>query len=268
MNSDLTRRIKEEDSRAFGKFIIILICAGLVGTVLGILSVIIEGSLADHIKEGLSGFLYFTSPYALIAVTIISALTTLILYKKSRSLYQNWDGEDESVSARMETRLGYALWISYLSMILAYFFFAAGISLGSLKNLYHNPGEQIHYIMLCLGLILFLFTFLFEQKMIVNFIKETSPEKKGSVFDISFTKKWKESCDEAEKLMIYRCAYTAYQHVSFTCLLLWVFCIVGSLIWDFGLVPVTVVTIIWGVQTTSYYLETIRLSKKPSTIHE
>jgi hypothetical protein len=45
MNSDVTKRIKEDDRRAFDNFMIVLICAGFVGIVLGIVTRILSGRL-------------------------------------------------------------------------------------------------------------------------------------------------------------------------------------------------------------------------------
>ena len=84
---------------------------------------------------------------------------------------------------------------------------------------------------------------------------------KGSIYDVKFSKKWFDSCDEAIKLGIYKSAYKAYISVSTTCVILWVICVIGYDIWDFGIAPMVIVTIIWLVQTISYCVESIKQSK-------
>lgn len=49
-------------------------------------------------------------------------------------------------------------------------------------------------------------------------------------------------------------------------MLLWIITTVGSISFDFGLLPMTCVIIIWLVMTLTYSLETMRLSKHPSEI--
>ncbi|MGL6219074.1 MAG: DUF3169 family protein [Lacrimispora sphenoides] len=55
------------------------------------------------------------------------------------------------------------------------------------------------------------------QQKIINFEKEINPEKRGSVFNQKFSKKWEKSCDEAERLSIYKSTYTSYRAVTVTC---------------------------------------------------
>ena len=88
-----------------------------------------------------------------------------------------------------------------------------------------------------------------------------NPLLKGSIYDMNFSKKWIDSCDESIKLGIFKSAYKAYVSVSKTCIILWVFCIIGNVLWNFGIMPIVIVTIIWLVQTISYCLESIKYSK-------
>ena len=104
-----------------------------------------------------------------------------------------------------------------------------------------------------------------KKSKLNNFEREINPILKGSIYDAKFSKKWIDSCDEALKLGIYKSAYKAYKSVNFTCILLWLFCIIGSTFWDFGIAPIAIVTIIWLVQSTTYYIETIRVSKSKNT---
>lgn len=85
-----------------------------------------------------------------------------------------------------------------------------------------------------------------------------NPLLKGSVYDVKFTEKFMDSCDEAIKLGIYKSAYKADVSVSTICIILWVFCVVGNDLWDFGVIPMVMVTIIWLVQTVSYCISSIR----------
>ena len=99
------------------------------------------------------------------------------------------------------------------------------------------------------------------QQRVVNFEKIINPEKQGSVFELNFQKKWVNTCDEAERLNIYQSSFKAYKTVTMTCIILWLFCVLGMTMWDLGIMPVAIVTVIWLVQTTSYCMESIRISK-------
>jgi hypothetical protein len=179
-------------------------------------------------------------------------------------LFKLWNGEDEEQINYIEMLLSYAQWGTAILMILAFFFFAAGFSglvtSGSSSSLSLNE-YIIHFVLFMSGFIVANTFVVILQQRIVNFEKEINPEKKGSVFDIKFAKKWIDSCDEAERLNTYQAAYKSYQVVYITCTILLMLSIFGMMIWDIGYLPSALITIIWLVQTSSYCLESIRLSK-------
>ena len=58
------------------------------------------------------------------------------------------------------------------------------------------------------------------QQRCVDAVKRMNPEKIASVYDVKFQRKWMDSCDEAEKLMIGKCAYKAYAAANTACAVL------------------------------------------------
>lgn len=99
------------------------------------------------------------------------------------------------------------------------------------------------------------------QKLGVDIIKKMNPEKKGSIFDTRFADKWEASCDEAQKMIIYKSAYKAYKNVSICCVLFWVIATLGDMFFQTGLLPIILVSVIWLVQALSYMLESMKLEK-------
>ncbi len=65
------------------------------------------------------------------------------------------------------------------------------------------------------------------QQKCVDAAKKTNPEKTASVYDVKFQKKWMDSCDEAEKILIGKCAVKAYRAVNTVCTVLAVIFAVG-----------------------------------------
>ena len=98
---------------------------------------------------------------------------------------------------------------------------------------------------------------------VVNFAKELNPEKQGSVYDINFGKKWLNSSDEAEKFVMYKSSYTSMKATSYTCMGLWLFCLIGMMSFGFGVLPLVMVVVIWLVQTSAYCLQVIYYGKHP-----
>ena len=77
---------------------------------------------------------------------------------------------------------------------------------------------------------------------------------------MQFQKKWFESCDEAEKLIIGQCAYKAYSAATKVCGALWLIFSLSALFLNTGLLPILTVCIIWGVSQCVYSYWAVKLS--------
>lgn len=104
------------------------------------------------------------------------------------------------------------------------------------------------------------------QQRCVDAVKRMNPEKTASVYDVKFQRKWMDSCDEAEKLMIGKCAYKAYAAANTACAVLAIIFAACALIFNTGFLPSFAVCVIWFVLQFIYYRETIRYSKAGNRI--
>lgn len=254
------QEIKREDKKSFTVFIIIIVIAAIIGFFLGMGSEVVKDNFAAVIADGVNTVLNLVSPFANVVLGIVSFVISMINYSGCKKKYRAWDGEDEEVYNKIDKKLSAALALSSVDMVLAFFFFAAGAVAIDIVDF--DPYSILEAgAMLCWlgGFILSMVLIIIIQRLSVNLTKEMNPEKKGSIYDAKFAKKWEESCDEAEKLQIYKGGYSAYKAVNGLCIGLWLFCVIGGTIWNFGLMPVTMVSIIWLVQILSY---TIGAGKK------
>ena len=121
--------------------------------------------------------------------------------------------------------------------------------------------EWFPYMLNIAGLCYSLLVNVLGQNRLVNLVKEINPEKKGSVYDTKFKKVWLNSCDEAEQQMIYKAAYKSFTVSQTMYPFLWLVCVFGIFWWDFNLIPLLMVSIIWMVQIVIYSVESMRLSK-------
>lgn len=259
MKENKLERIKMENKKAGKSFVIIIVISMLIGGAAGFGSVIFEDFLFS-MPNIITYILTIISPYAIAVVSIALLSIAAILYKQGKKLYRDWDGDDEEPIDRVETLLGYALWLGSLNLIFNFFFFAAGLSLDCFNK--EINGWQIKFVFFFISFILSLVFIVVEQQKIIDFEKLMNPEKQGSVYDMHFAKKWEESCDEAQKLKIYKSAYKAYQAVNMTCIGLWCVLMIGSLTWNYGILPIAVVSIIWAVLLSTYCMEAIKLEKE------
>ena len=106
---------------------------------------------------------------------------------------------------------------------------------------------------------------LFQQKC-VDTTKQMNPEKKASVYDMRFQKKWIDDCDEAEKIMIGKCAFKAYAATNTVCSILSIVLAVCALVFGIGFLPSLVVCLIWIVNQSVYCKEALKYSKAGNKI--
>ena len=98
----------------------------------------------------------------------------------------------------------------------------------------------------------------YNNSFCVKFLKLVNPEKKGSIFETDFNKKWLNSCDEAQKMQVYRAGFVAYNAGIKCCVALWILSLVGMTALDTGVLPVIMTSIFLLVLTVSYCVECIK----------
>lgn len=253
--------IKNEDKKAFKGFAIVLVMSFIFGGILGGMSGYLKDILGDSVPSLLINILKIITPFASLVFSILVIIAYKIVYTNSKQEYELWKetSEDDYTVDNIEGKLSYILLAVSINMIIGLFFFGVGTILLPFDNI-NGELSIIKIICYIIGFVICIASSILIQKKIVNLEKEINPFLKGSIYDTKFSEKWIDSCDEAIKLGIYKSSYKAFSSVSTTCVILWIFCVLGSYLWDFGLLPLTMVTIIWLVQTVSYCMESIKCS--------
>lgn len=264
-NSDIAENAKtienkKEDRKAIKKFALIMALCFVGGMLGGFLSAVIK-DMEFGVGEAFMGILSAIAPYGNVVFTTILLITDMIIIKKSRKDFLLWDGEDEDWIEGIEQRLTYATIFVSVHMVLMYFFMSTGMYFIDFDEL-DNAMTVVRIAALLIGIFYALFVNTMIQKQIVNLEKEINPEKKGSVFDAKFQKKWMDSCDESERFQIYQASYKSFQVTGYVCMGVWLFCFVGMLSWNFGLLPMIMVLIIWLALILSYQIECLRMSRR------
>jgi len=75
---------------------------------------------------------------------------------------------------------------------------------------------------------------------------------------MKFQKKWEESCDEAEKLKIYKSAFSAYKATNSACIVVWLALFFLNMLFETGVMPLVVVCVLWAVLQIAYYIESVK----------
>ena len=260
MNEAVRVENKKEDKKFFGKFLIILACSFVVGIVAGFGMAFMKAvDAATVISDAIYGFVTAVAPYVSVAFVLVMGTVLLFAYSTSKKWIAAWDGENEEEYQKIDNFLGNILSAFNIGTVITYFFFAVGF-----EDILGRSGmADACYL---LGFIAALALIIFGQNVIINLTKEMNPEKKGSVYDTKFIDKWEDSCDEAEKILIYKSAYKTYVMMSHVFIGLWVFCVFGSHVFSWGLMPVTMVSVLWLCQICFYTHYSKYYSKHPEKI--
>lgn len=257
---------RKEDKKAFKKFIVIIIVSGLVGGVVGYTS---AGTVEvqKRAAELLLSATRIVAPFGNVILATVMLIALSLLLRHCKKSFAGWDGEEETLIDGIERKLSCGLIATSIYTGISFFLFGAGVYVLDIAKAGRNmPWKGVAVTLL--GVVYAMVVIVFFQKEIINFTKEINPEKHGSVYDARFQKKWLESCDELERLQAYKACYKAYNAVNYTCMGLWVFTTIGIMIWDFGMVPMMMVMIIWLVAVGTYGAACIRLTKNPSELRE
>lgn len=261
MNDKRISEIKKEDKKAFKGYLVIMIVSGIAGAVFSMITHNLKEVIGVNLSNFLMNVLEQIVPYATIVISLVVIIVSRMIYNKSRKEYELWKNtnEDDDTIDKIEKNLSYISLATSVNMILGFFFLGAGFKLIIFNDI-NGELDIAKAICLLIGFILCAVSVTLIQKKIINLEKEINPLLKGSVYDSKFAKKWIESCDESIRLDVYKSAYKSFTCVSSTCAILWLLCVVGFELWDFGIMPLVMVTIIWLVLIISYSLESIKNS--------
>ena len=266
--SNKAEKNKRENKAALKKFIpMLIVCAVIGGITGGVSSFIGYSDFSGSIAEAALLIVNMMSPWAVIILGVSSFIACWAIYRKARAMYQEAlaaaeaDGEsgepDEQIFEEVEDKLSQGMFILSVIMIVQMLFF--GIMMAELENL---AVHSFAITMVATGVFVAgNLAQLKQQQLMVDLEKEMNPSKRGSVYDAKFRDKWEESCDELEKIIIYKSAYKAYKTTALTCVILWIVTATLSIAFKTGPLPSIAVTVIWLVQTVSYCREAMKLER-------
>lgn len=257
--------IKQANRKALPKFLFFAVVCTLVGGVIGYFSADAEpASLVAMTKNAGAFFGIRIAPWLMLALAILVPVVCLPLYRSAKKLAAVWDGEDEELYDTIDQKLSVVLWLANAAFILALFLITATYSIG-LEGIDSTNGFAFFFISIAAFFAIMLEATIFQQKC-VDTTKQLNPEKKASVYDMHFQKKWLADCDEAEKIIIGKCAFRAYSATNIVCTVCAVVLAVCALPFNIGFLPSLIVCLIWMVNLSVYSCEALRCSKAGNKI--
>lgn len=249
---------KKTERKAAVKFVILI----LISAALGAGASMLMGRLThwDGVSfQGLGDTLGVMVPWVFLFANLISAIAAVLICHSAKKQIAQWNGEDECIE-QTEQQLSYGLLLANVMMVVNFFLFSAGVEVSLSTAL----GDRYGVILLPACIVTFVLGYVWifcVNYRVVKLEKQINPEKKGCVFDVKFQKQWLGSCDEAEKLTVYRCGFQAYQVGNKVCMAMWLVTLFLQLWAGTGLFPVLSICVIWLSMVITYVLYSIRLER-------
>lgn len=237
------------------KFLLMMVGCGLIGAFGGAGILYISdyaGLLGDYVAVFLAQVLPATQ-WAVFLVLAAVGLVLAVLGKLAVRRVQK-DDEDEKSRRSADLLLSCGLALSSANMILIYGLFGVGVAL---------PHDRIRLALLGLPVLLVVMAYsTIYQVKAVSLIKKLNPEKNGDPLTFRFQKNWMESCDEAERMIIFQASYKSYRLLGHLMPALWTVTVACSMVLDFGIWPMIIITILWLCHTVSYQCFAAQLEHK------
>lgn len=242
------------------KFILIIVISSLIGGTIGFCAAKYGlNALADSMKHTGAFFGTYVAPWLMFVAAVIVPAVCVPIYQSAKKLLSSWDGENEEISDTIDKRLSIVIWITSAGLILSYFLIAASYSSGFATL--ENTHSTVSFFTGIVGFFAIMIEAVLFQQKCVDRSKQMNPEKTASVYDTKFQKKWMDSCDEAEKLVIGKCAFKAYSATNTVCTVLSIVLAICALVFDTGFLPSFIVCLIWLVNLSVYCKEALKYSK-------
>lgn len=257
--------IKKANRKAMPKFLLIMVLSLIAGGSIGFCAAKYGlNTLAGRMKSAGTFFGTYIAPWLMLAAAVIVPTVCIPLYKSAKKLHSFWDGENEEISDAIDKKLSVVIWMTSAALILSCFLIAASYSNGF--EMFENGYSGLLFLAAIVGFFAIMIEALLIQQKCVDTAKEMNPEKTASVYDTKFQKKWMDSCDEAEKIVIGKCAFKAYSATNTACTILAIVLAICALVLDIGYIPSLVVCLIWIVNQSVYCKEALRYSKAGNKI--
>ena len=257
--------MKNENSKkttSLSKITLKMAAGAVVGAILGVgasvlLSIINHGNSFKQTVQDLSTGIQNLIFPGLLLITVASIALQEIYYSRLKNICNSLETADDEAFDKLdykEEKTGSVLMtINLLSYICSIVLLAFGYSTNYLRNIIALGS--------CFAFLICIFYDGIMQARYIRLVQKTHPEKRGDISSMRFQQQWLESCDEAEKEVIYRSAYDAFSFTGKCISFLLLLTMLSHLFFHTGVLAIIVVGIIHLTLQLTYYRSCVKLKK-------
>lgn len=241
------------------KLLVTMLISGVGGGIMGALLVMGESPL----KLAAGAADYGLRQYGWLILGILGVLyiiSSLIIISRTKKLMarEEYAAGDQLEQLEEQIDFSYDLGCVINNIFMAVFFSGFGLALRA-AGLAGNWRNMV--LLICL-VICGLFVSV-HRIWLVRIMQKRDPSKKGDPTDFKYNREWIESCDEAERMRIYKTGYKAFAAAQWVLILSWIGTFLSKLYFETGNGPMVIVSIMWIAQMVihSYYKFKLRRSR-------
>lgn len=231
-----------------------MLAAVIIGGIAGGVSVVIYELMKKGIDAGIRTINGTIQQYIFPALIIIAVVTVVVgeysLYRL-KNVYKEMKDADEDRFYELDyEEEKWGAWtsgVNLVSQVACIIILSFGYSLK-----YIESGKSRYFLFACIIFILCYFYDIYLSVRYVKAIQAAHPEKKGDPTSSKFTEQWVESCDEAEKEIIYKSAYKTYIVLNKVIPILLLLTLIANMFLNTGILAVLVVAVIYLVTGMTY----------------
>ena len=246
--------IYEEEKSSYFTATWKMLAAVIIGGIAGGVSVVIYELMKKGIDAGIRTINGTIQQYIFPALIIIAVVTVVVgeysLYRL-KNVYKEMKDADEDRFYELDyEEEKWGAWtsgVNLVSQVACIIILSFGYSLK-----YIESGKSRYFLFACIIFILCYFYDIYLSVRYVKAIQAAHPEKKGDPTSSKFTEQWVESCDEAEKEIIYKSAYKTYIVLNKVIPILLLLTLIANMFLNTGILAVLVVAVIYLVTGMTY----------------
>lgn len=233
------------NKKSIYRIIFLLLIGGVFGSFfsIGLLKFGEAGGLAK--LPNIGDFLIDNNIYIFIFLVIALFLPSIYLFLKGKRVYDKIDemSDDEyDVKVKIaEKKIDMALTINSIFMILN--FMVLGTTFDKASD---------NFILVLIIFVINIIAMSLFEIYVIRFMQRLDTRLKGDPTSFKFSKEFINSCDEAEKIKIYKSGYHAFQTSKSTSLGFIVITIISNMVLDTGSLPI-VISCIWMLANVASY---------------
>lgn len=131
----------------------------------------------------------------------------------------------------------------------------------SLKYISASEDSAIRFIIAAILFVVVMIYMSIWNVRYIKYVQSIHPEKKGDPSTLKFQKEWLDSCDEAEKELIYKSAYKTYMTAAQIIPLMMVGAMILHLFFDTGLLAILIPAVLMVILSVTYTRSCVKLRK-------